>query len=367
MDFFKRISDLLTPPPGKIAVPPPSSETTELEENPPPVNLGHEVKQLVAAPALDHPQATDAITKLKTIASDTGLYIVASKMRFQLDAMPRSDGNGTLNAKDRAYVLAADFIYQHMNREIRAARSQGQPIGPNIFRGYCNELVGCLLNGRKARRAIELPVLIIDDLLHFSIESAQNRNLYLELAEVMGQSTVELSLAKLDNDERERNRRRQEMKRGDIPSTPPTDPTAQLDNEAVTYAQQVLESLTRLRKELGSLPAVPSAAPGADRNARSAFIKYVNEAIEVADRAGYLAFSAALRTQVGALAQDIDSNMAVTAVHQAAELYETLAEKERALFFTKLRARRLARASELYAHLGESEKAQALKTKLSAH
>ncbi len=364
MDIFKRITDLLTPPPQKASA---TSSTEPNEDSPeaeavPTVNLGRSVKALVSAPALEHPQALEAIAELKQIAATSGLYVVASKVRFQLDAMPRADVSGAINWKDRAYVLAADFIYQHITRDLRAIEAQNRPVGPNIFRSYCNELVACLLCGKNVRRAIELPVLIVEDLLHMAVAYANRRDRYLELADVAANATVTQTMAKLEADQRERNRRRHEDKRGDIPSTPPSDPTARLDSESVLYAKRIQEQLDRIRRELTTIPPVPVPADQNDRAAVLRFADYLRTLIAVADRAAYVACVALLQSHLGGLLARSNAGEAAAHYRQAAQKLETLAISEHKLLFSKLCGRRLARAAELYLLVGDQVAAQKCRT-----
>ncbi|GMV90592.1 MAG: hypothetical protein AMXMBFR82_03700 [Candidatus Hydrogenedentota bacterium] len=360
MDLFKRITDLLTPPPHKQEKFSTAFDENTQDETPTvsTANLGRTVKALVTAPALEHPQATEAIAELKQIAASSGLYVVASKMRYQLDAMPRIASDGSLNWKDRAYVLAADFIYQHISRDIRGMEIEGKAIGPNIFRSYCNELIACLLYGKNARRAIEMPVLILEDLLHLAVASAARRDFYLELADVAINATVTQTVAKLESDLRERNRRRQEEKRGDIPSTPPTDTAAQLDSDSVLYAKQLQERIDQIRRELTTIRPVPVPRADAAPEAARTFAEYLQTLIAVADRASYAVFSTFLQIHLAGLLGAANPADAAQRLRHSADTLINIASEERTLHLTKLSARRLTRAAELYAHLGDQAAAQ---------
>lgn len=360
MDLFKRITELLTPPPQISKTTPPSGSNgvTSEETTVPTASLGQKVKALVSAPALEHPQATEAIADLKLMGASSGLYVVASKMRYQLDAMPRIAPDGSVNWKDRAYVLAADFIYQHISRDIRTMESAGRPIGPNIFRSYCNELVACLLYGKNARRAIEIPVFIIEDLLHLAVASAVRRDRYLELADVTVSSTVTQTMAKLETDQRDRNRRRQEEKRGENPSTPPTDPASQLDPDSVLYAKRLQDQINQIRRELTTIPAVSVPRGNAEPEEAASFAEYLQTMMAIAERASYAVFSAYLQIHLGTLLSVSNPQEMTNRYRQAAEMLKAIAVDERALHFSKLSSRRLARAAELYTHIGDLAAAQ---------
>ena len=367
MEFLKRISDLITPPPHGIdspyrsvvheVVPGPSDTAI--------ANLGQEVKALVAAPSLDHPRAVQAVAELKRIALRTGLYVAASKMRFQLEAMPRTDTQGVIYWKERAYVLAADFIYQYLANEVRAILVEERPIGPNIFRGYCNELVACLLYGKNVRRAIELPVLSIDEMLYLAMDSAKFRDEYFELALVTAQSVVSQILWKMESDQRERSRRRQEAKRGDIPSPPPVDPAATLDADSIGYAKGLSEALERIRREMAAVPVVHAPGPEPEPAAITYYAQYLQDSMRAADRAGYTAFSAALRIRLGALIEGAHGQQAAALYRQAATQFESLGDMERSRLFGKLCTRRYQLASELYLRVGDHARHEAVRAKLA--
>jgi len=367
MDFFKRITNLLTPPPEKkgYSAEPATAESAYDEATALTANLGQIVKSLVSAPALEHPQAAEAVATLKKIAAASGLYVVASKMRYQLDAMPRTLPTGAVNWKDRGYLLAADFIYEHITRDIRAIEAENRPVGPNIFRTTCNELVACLLYGRNARRAIEMPVLIIEDLLQLSVVSSHRRDLYLELADVVATATVIQAMDKVESDRRDRNRRRQDEKRGEMSSSPDVDLTLLLDPDAALYAKRLQEQIARLRRELSTIPAVPSTHDQSSPEARQAFAEYLQTLIAVASRASYTPFVAFLQTNLGGLLAPSNPQAAAVHYREAANRLVSLAAEEHALKFTKIGARRLARAAELYAALSDPAAAQECRARMN--
>ena len=72
-----------------------------------------ELQKLIFAEDMNSPEAALAIAELKRIGGVIGLYVAAAKMRIFLDA---KRAVGQVIHKDRGYVLAADFIFQHVNR-----------------------------------------------------------------------------------------------------------------------------------------------------------------------------------------------------------------------------------------------------------
>ena len=78
-----------------------------------------ELQKLIFAEDMNSPEAALAIAELKRIGGVIGLYVAAAKMRIFLDA---KRAGGQVIHKDRGYVLAADFIFQHVNRERTEAR-----------------------------------------------------------------------------------------------------------------------------------------------------------------------------------------------------------------------------------------------------
>jgi len=183
MSRINKFVDLLTPPPFRRHSPPPkpvqpvhnvTPRTTEKE-------LSAILKRLVYAPAEDTAVIKQAVAELNAVAASDGMYHTAFTLKERLDTSISSQHASCHKA--RGYVLVGDYILAHMRRELADFAQNPERLGPNIFQTYCNELLGCLLEGEKPQRAFEIPVLLIEELLASAVNSPTHRVRYLEFAQ----------------------------------------------------------------------------------------------------------------------------------------------------------------------------------------
>lgn len=181
MTIFRKLTRLLTPSPFRKTTD--SAEPLWTPDEPQLSSvLKPLLKQLVTATSLEEPVAQEALSTIKQIAVRKGLYVTAFEMKARLDTMPMIDEAGTFLHKQRGYLLAADFILGHIHRELEAMPVKALPIGPNIFKGYCSEMVASLLQSDNVKRGIEIPVLLIDELFSKTLDDAERSQAYLLLA-----------------------------------------------------------------------------------------------------------------------------------------------------------------------------------------
>ncbi len=362
MGFFRRISDLITPPPSQSDIqqrntPPPSEGDVEAA-----ARLWPELSKLISADELGSPEATLAITDLKHIASIIGLYIAASKMRFMLDNKQREEGK--VIHKDRGYVLAADFIFQHVTKELQGIETEGREIGPNVFRSYCNELVACLVSGKNVRRAVEVPMLLVDNLLERALTSTEYRDTYLSLIAQALDSAHAQAIAKYESDQRERARRRQERKaEGGGASTSIEDPAHVFDANTVEYIKEMSDRINGFLTAFSQCTAVavpfsgpiPPDVPIAQRN-----LTFLQQVAPMAEAAGYYGLIAHVCARIAAA-------LSVTAPDRQAEFWvrsgmahELQGDRENGLLFFKLSKRRYQLAKDAYMKAGDMPRAAAV-------
>ncbi|MFA6241579.1 MAG: hypothetical protein WC655_11645 [Candidatus Hydrogenedentales bacterium] len=378
MELFKRITDLMTPPPSKPTesfrvAPPhaknPLSEDQGLTTAP----LGEQVKKLVSIQSVDDPAVPEVLEEIKRIAVNGGLYVTASKIRIQLDSMPRVDpSKATINWKDRGYVFAADLIYQHILRELRAIEAEKRVIGPNIFAGYFNELVACLLQGKNVRRAIELPVIVIESLVESAVYSAENRSGYLDMVELGIQCVLTQTMAKYELDSRDQAKRRSEMRRADSPPPSETSPLASLSTASIAYVKELQEQFVRFRQGIANYQRTPVsrnalAQQPIDVAIAQQQLEYLAGILKLVDAAAYPNLAASTTESIAQLYRPLNPAAHHDFTVRAAELYEQLGDKERALLFQKLCDRRYTKAGDLFASVSEPARADAVRQKLSKH
>jgi hypothetical protein len=270
-------------------------------------------------------------------------------------------------AKERGYVLAADFIFQHINKEIHAIEHEGRTVGPNIFRGYCNELVACLVQGKNVRRSIEVPVLLIDNLLERALLSSRFRNIFFDMADQAGQSALAQAITKYEFDDHERARRRLEEKRGDSSITAPDDPAAVLDVKTVGYLKDVHAAVEQFTKTARQTAAAPAPGPGSTTSdplfvARS--VAYLQTVLGSAQACPYRGPLAIVAQRLASALEQTDAEAAAAHLRQAAEANEAQADVERPLSLFKLTRRRYKLAYDAYTKLGDQGRLAALREKM---
>ncbi|MBX7256378.1 MAG: hypothetical protein K1Y02_08440 [Candidatus Hydrogenedentes bacterium] len=378
MELFKRITDLMTPPPSKPAEfvktsPPRPANPLVEDQGLTTAPLGEQVKKLVALQSVDDPQVPEILEEIKKIAVSGGLYVTASKIRIQLDSMPRVDpAKGTINWKDRGYVFAADLIYQHILRELRAMEAEQHAIGPNIFAGYFNELVACLLQGKNVRRAIELPVIIIESVIESAFYSQENRAAYLEMAEQGIHSVLTQATSKYEVDAREQAKRRTESRKTETPTPSETSPVHYLTVGTVTYVKDLEEAFARFRQGFGAYArtSVPRAALSKqpfDAVLAQQQLEYLAGVLKAAEVAAFANAAALVTEHIAQLYRPSNAAAHRELAIRAAERYDALGDKERALLFMKLCERRYTKAADLYAAASEADKANTVRQKIAKH
>lgn len=367
MGFFRRISDLITPPPSQVdssrhETPVPSDPEVEAGGR-----LVPELQKLILAEDMNSPEAVLAIAELKRIGATIGLYVAAAKMRFFLDAK-RADGQAM--HKDRGYVLAADFIFQHVTRELQGIEAEGREIGPNVFRSYCNELVACLVSGKNVRRAIEVPMLLIDTLLERALTSPERRDAYLSLVLQAIDSAYAQALAKYEADQRERARRRQERRTESGAKSGNSgieDPAHTFDGTTVEYMKEMGERIGEFVKSYGLCTAAPVPHVGLvppDAAVAQRCLAFLQQVAPLAEKAGYYGL-------IALVSQRIAGALSLTAPDKQAEFWlrsamanEMQADREAALLLFKLSRRRYKAAQEAYLKAGDAPRATAVCRKM---
>ncbi|MBI4559651.1 MAG: hypothetical protein HY706_18845 [Candidatus Hydrogenedentes bacterium] len=363
MEFLKRFTELLTPPPFRKT---PKPEPASWYDSGP--DFAAQIKPLLKAlatyPSLEIPSAKDTLAEFKRLAMEKGLYLTAYEIKTQLDSMPRLDRDGAFYHKHRGYVLAADFFLGHIRREIAAVKAKSQPMGRNIFKGYCTEMVGCLLRGENPRRAIEIPVLVLDELLAAAVDSPNKGDLVLDLALQALAGTDELISQFVEQQFAEAIKSTPPGSRhlGNTPQ--PRSSSAALGEAVVRYLDDLQEKVAKLVPgfaQWNGLAQSPECPPSAQ-----AMLERLFALLEVADVAGYLAFSALVRERIGLWLQQDPAGKGRGFLAKAGELIEEQADQDAALYFHKLSGVRYKRAHDIFARLGNMERAEKVRAKMAA-
>jgi tetratricopeptide (TPR) repeat protein len=346
--MFRRLTELITPPIRRA-----HPEPKPLPEPEP--DLGTKLKpllkQLVSLPRLEGPVAQECLNALKQLATQRGLYLTAFEIRTKLDLMPRVDEEGAPVHRQRGYVLAGDFFYSHLRKEIEAAKAQTGAVGPNVFRSYCDELVECLLRSGNVRRAIEVPMTLLDELVAGVLDSPGKAEYLLELAAQVAVSTRTSCEQRLQ-------RQNDPASRSGISSADLSSPFVSLDEACIDYIEDVSRQLGDLKARLVSYREQRAANP-----APLSPDEWTQALLDRAAPLRYLAIPGAFKARAGFALLAGQPEKAAALLSEAAGLYEEQGDVEIDLFFTKLSGSRYARAGELYTKAGDAEGASRAQAK----
>jgi len=371
--MFGRIKNLLTPPPSQIsdaesdAAPAPDAREEEAQFN---TKLRTSLESLITAPGLRSAEAVEAVATLKNLAKARGPYVTAARVRMQLEAR-RPDSSSSLVADTgRGYVLAADFILQHMVREIDAIEHKS--VGPNIFKAYCNDLVDCLSRGKKVRRCIEIPVMTIDSLLARSLNSGRYKNVYTEMARQVVLATEEIVSQRVERDERSARQRSRESRTTNTPVPVAPDSLSSLDRGSTNYLLALNTGIEKIKEGLAHYEGVPviseqAAASGKfDRQQLDAHRSYLAGLLPVGEASGYQPFHAMIKGRLGTLLSHSDPESANRLRLEAAQIYETQGDLENQLHYHKLIIGRYRAAAEHFRRAGDEARSAAVLAKVKS-
>lgn len=355
MEIFKRISDLLTPPPVTKAPKPPLI---------PPIDPGQDlaasirphVRKLCSAETLGDPNAKECLAELKQIAVKRGLYLTAFEVKNQLDMLPRANEDGEIYHKSRGYVLAADFFLGHVRQEIEGVKNQSRAVGPNVFRGYCDEMVGCLLQGENARRAVEIPVLVIEELLAAAVDYSGRGDVFLELAGRAVASAVELirdsltqqlgrPASKFSSDSGNTDTAQRRQRSG-----------AGLDESAARYLADLQNRITGIHAAFTKCQSLNTSSNRAN---------FLLALFKASESVGCAPLAAVIGERIGLLLEPAKSDEAMKHLESAGERYESQGDFERGLLLTKLAGLRYRKAFELYQRANAQQHAASAQSKLA--
>lgn len=355
MELFKRITDLLTPPPAPKATKP---RAVPLVDPGPDLAtcIRPHLRQLASAETLSDPEARESLAELKQLAIKKGLYVTAFEVKNQLDLLPRVNDKGAPYQRSRGYVLAADFFLGHVRQEIEGMKNQTRAVGPNVFRGYCNEMVGCLLHGENPRRAVEIPVLVIEELLSSAVDYSDRGSVFVELAGQAAASALELARDNLNLQLGRTGSRFSSSPFGSDSGARREGDSSRLEESSVRYLADLQSKLSEVR---GAIEKVLPLSAGTNR------MGFLQTLLRASEPAGFVPFTATLCERVGLLLEGAKSDESMQYLDSAGERFEAQGDNERDLRLTKLAAARYRKAVELYQRANASQHAENAQAKLA--
>jgi hypothetical protein len=358
---WRRLTQMMTPPPFRRTPPPSKARDFRPQESSLSSQLSDPLRRLLAAPSISHPDVAPALLAIKNLAASKGPYVIALEIRSRLEATSWSYEDGSPCHKQRGYVLVADFIHVHIRRELAALKSGSGILGPNIFRTYCNELVDSLLRGDRPHRAVEIPVLLIDDVVAEAFDDPRRASKLMNLALQAVESMIE------------NHQRQHQTEPSSEPNTPRPasgkNPTSSSRNSSIrmrnqtlmTYLENLESALRAAALVCVSVDAMDDESSAFDESRR---FRFWQELLNRTSDGEYFALTAALQERLGNRIADANPLEAKQQWGEAGQAYERQGDLEQKLEFKKLSFRRFERAAHLFHNAGARARASAVETKM---
>ena len=303
------------------------------------------IRTLLEEPSLDSAGAQKVITELRSISTKAGAFLTASEIQRCLNGFRFSSEDGGKLDGARAYELAAKLHWEHLHRQIEAIESESRPMGPTVFATFLEEMVECLIRGNDAHRAVEIPVVLADELLEKTLDPSLHTLEYVVLAErAIGVSLDCCAdwIAKHQPDPEDDEGAEPEEHDAEIGT---------LTRDLISYLRALEGAFKRMGEELNELLApIESSALVAERDpaTRAERLRDYHQVLEhIGEQAGYAPFQAMALECMSRTSQDEDSERAGTLALRASDLFETQAETEEHLGLDFLQHRRRKRAKTL--------------------
>ncbi len=368
MDVLKKLTTFITPPPFRKA---PKAGPVQWREPGPSLAtiLKRHLVHFLAFPSLDESEAQEYLNRIKRIAQEKGFYLTAFELKNQLDTMPRSNADGKEYHKARGYVLAADFLLRHIRAELEAIKTKSQSVGPNVFSGYCHEMISCLLSGRNIMRAVEVPLFVVDELFANAVEETDKGAMYLDLASQMLESDFELVSQNLERATAEQARRTQTKGSADTPTPRPSRALTSVVGPIITYLEELHQDTKDVRSSFLDLATTwkrreEQRAGAVSPAARQ--VERLHDMLKALENTPYRPYRAFVSERLGALLHQAEPERARAFFSSAAQEYENQGDRERELSLRKLSGTRYERARATFLRADENERAERVQAKIAA-
>lgn len=363
MNAFKRVRRAVKP---KSNIPAPVQPPPERPQRPTatPAEVKAPLRRFVAAASLDAPEAQEAQKAIKMIAAACGLYLTASTLNRYLIMMPSGTGGGVKYNKARGYEFTGELYFLHLQREIATMETRKRPLGPRVFKGYCDELFDSFFAGHNVRKGVGSSILIMESLLAKAISSEDHKSSFLELAGQAIESTVELTVRRHEKDVTDAKRASRLHKRGAAPEPVEKSTHAVIDQALVAYLNDLQARFNYLREGFSNISLRAHQSVG-ERPAASLQLEYLSGLLSVAEGSGYLGFTALLKEKAGAFLHAAQQEHAKDYILSAAHDYEVQADKERQLYLIRICTSRYHKARELFAFTNMPQRAAQIESKIA--
>jgi hypothetical protein len=298
---------------------------------------------LLEEPTLETTAAKNVIAELKSIASRCGTFLTASEIQRALSEFDFKSEDGRRLKGTRAYELAAKLHWEYIHKEIDQMNKKSRRLGSTVYAVFVEEMIECLLRGEDPLKAIEIPVVLADELLGRVFEPSPYTGTYFILAERTIAAAHDGYKYWIDG---KKHILELDHKLND-PSGPMPDEAffAEAD-EVVQYLSGLERALHALSEELGEIQYEPDASRAGDEMRAS----FHGALLGVARRASYAPFTAMVlertaHSQNGAA--NAEGRQAL--IEEAAALYAEQAEAEERMHMPILSERRMKEARRIQA------------------
>ena len=238
--------------------------------------------------------------------------------------------------------------------ELAAIQTDTRRVGPNVFRAYCGEMIGCLFRGENIRRGIEVPVLIADRLLASALDHFAGTAHRLELASQVSAAILEAVSERFQCQRVEPARRAQAQ--SGTPTLWPKNPSKHIDEAVVAYADTFHTSIGRIQADLSDFHdrlQSEGKSWSTHPEANPPHIHCFDVLLKIAAASGYAGFRGLVLERVGLLNQRLRASHDVDHLQQAGLHYEIQGDREQSLHFTKLSTTRYEKARQQYQRVGD--------------
>ncbi len=349
MSLLRKTSELLRLEPGKDAWLK-QSPFTPARGGISPEELQPLIRTLLEEPSLETAEAQKVITKLRAVSTKAGHFLTASEIQRCLNGFKFRDGAGEVLDGARAYEFAAKLHWEHLHRQIEAIEGESRRMGPTVFATFLEEMVACLIRGDDARRAVEIPVVLAEELLERILEPTRHILDYMALAErAVGVSldccgdwiTKNAPKTEAAADEEDDQAEPDEL---EVESGP-------LTREVMAHLREMEAAFKRVGLELNELLApIESSALVSECDDETKAVRlrdYHNVLQRIGSQAGYPPIHAMVLEAMSLVVRADDPEKAKALALEAADLYEAQAEKEERLELPLLQRRREKYAKSL--------------------
>ncbi|MCL4215762.1 MAG: hypothetical protein KJ052_01960 [Candidatus Hydrogenedentes bacterium] len=334
MSRLKQFTEILTPLPFRRerSLPSPVLAVERHDVGP---TIKPLLKEIVTASSVVNPEAERALSRLKRFVRLHDAYVVGMALKIQLQSMPRVDDAGKVYHKCRAYVLVADLFLVHIQLELKNMSTAGECLGTNTFRGYCNEVVECLIGSKDLSRAVEVPVMLADELLLESVQRPKNGLALVCLAQEAMRCARRLLWEHNEHVQRLNRKRHTVASKRTVAFSLP---------DAMQYMERIENVLVDVHaKELCHVSGTTVGEQNSER--RLEHIEELNALLPAIDLRGYRPWAAIIKE---ALATEAPLQSQQRLWESAAKDYEVQGDFEKKLHLFRLCRRRYEKAGELY-------------------